>query len=145
MSTYQFNPSPARSRIMRAIRSKNTKPEILVRFILRQIGYPGYRLHRSDLPGTPDVAYIGRKKAIFVHGCFWHGHGCSVGMRRPKENENYWIDKIEKNKHRDEKSCAILSNLGWAILIVWECELRDIKNVSERLDEFLRFSSDLKR
>ena len=139
MSAYQFHSSPERSRIMSAIRSKDTKPELLVRFILRQIGYPGYRLHRRDLPGKPDVAYVGRKKAIFVHGCFWHGHDCVAGIRRPKVNESYWRDKIDKNRNRDEKSCVALSYLGWSVLVVWECELRDINIISEKLSTFLRY------
>jgi len=108
---------------MRRIKGKNTQPEVLVRALLRELGYPGYRLHRRELPGQPDVAFIGRRKAIFVHGCFWHGHDCRKGRRKPKSNADYWVPKIERNRQRDVKDLAELERLGWDVRIVWECDL----------------------
>lgn len=126
-----------RSENMRRIRAKDTKPEITVRNLLRRLGYPGYRLHRRDLLGTPDIAYIGRRKAIVVNGCFWHGHDCKKGVRKPKENIDYWIAKIGRNQSRDCANQAALSKLGWDVLIVWECELKDEEQMATRLRNFL--------
>lgn len=137
MTVHSFSPSPGRSRIMRAIHSKDTRPELAVRGLLCEIGFKGYRLHRSDLPGKPDIAFIKKKKAIFVHGCFWHGHSCPVGLRRPKVNINYWSSKIEGNRIRDSKCCAELSSLGWSVLVVWECEIKDIDVISLLLKNFM--------
>ncbi|MCA8199192.1 very short patch repair endonuclease [Burkholderia vietnamiensis] len=133
-----FSPSLQRSRIMAAIRSKDTKPEMMVRTLLRQLGFPGYRLHRRDLPGCPDIAYLGRKKAILVHGCFWHGHDCKIGDKRPKVNPEYWMSKISRTRQRDALARAAIEELGWRILIVWECDLRDTATLSETLDKFMR-------
>lgn len=121
-----------RGNIMRAVRSSDTKIELTVRRIVRSLGFPGYRLGRRDIPGTSDLAYIGRRKAIFVHGCFWHGHGCPRGSRVPKANREYWEQKISRNRERDA-----LATKGWSALIVWECELRDPSLVSEKLKGFL--------
>ena len=129
-------PSKARSAIMRAVRGANTKPELLVRRIARSIA-PGYRLNRRDIPGKPDIAYIGAKRAIFVHGCFWHGHDCKRGARTPKDNRDYWVDKIARNRARDEKTLAILDREGWRSLVLWECELKDEAALRERLSRFL--------
>jgi len=115
----------SRSEIMRRIRGKNTTPEIAVRRILRDLGFPGYRLHRKDLPGRPDIAYVGKRKAILVNGCFWHGHSCKVGIRRPKSNQDYWKSKIERNILRDSLDIWDLENIGWKVLVVWECEILD--------------------
>lgn len=114
-----------RSANMRAIRAKDTKPELAVRQALRQAGFTGYRLHRRDLPGKPDIAFIGRKKAILVHGCFWHGHDCSKGLRRPQARQEYWLPKISGNQRRDERHHASLISRGWSVLVVWECEISD--------------------
>lgn len=129
-------PSAARSANMRAIRSKNTQPEILVRKCLTRLGYR-YRLHRRDLPGSPDVAFIGRRKAIFIHGCFWHGHDCPRGSVVPTKNRQFWIAKIGGNRARDlrnEKACV---EMGWQILILFECELKDQTALEDRLRSFL--------
>ena len=115
----------SRSEIMRRIRGKNTTPEIAVRRILRDLGFPGYRLHRKDLSGRPDIAFVGRRKAIFVNGCFWHGHSCKVGLRRPKSNQDYWNPKIERNILKDSLDIKALENIGWKVLVVWECEIID--------------------
>ncbi len=103
---------------MRAVKSRDTTPELIVRALLRRFA-PSYRLHRKDLPGNPDIAYIGKRRAIFVHGCFWHGHDCPRGARAPKAN-------AEK-----------LSELGWSALTVWECELKDLGELERRLRAFL--------
>lgn len=128
----------SRSENMRRIRSRNTAPELLVRRALRGLGYTGYRLHRRDLPGTPDVAFIGRKKAIFINGCFWHGHECAEGLRRPKSNVDYWLPKIERNRQRDHESIAQLYAQGWTVLVLWECELNDQDWLLDTLDGFLQ-------
>lgn len=130
-------PTDLRSANMRAIRAKNTGPEIVVRRMLRQIGFPGYRLHRKNLPGKPDIAFVGRKKAILVHGCFWHGHDCREGRRRPKSKQEYWLPKIMRNQNRDVEHLAALSNLGWRVLIIWECEINN-SDLARRLHEFLK-------
>jgi DNA mismatch endonuclease (patch repair protein) len=116
--------SQNRSAIMRAVKSKNTTPEILVRKILSQSGYR-YRLHSKTLPGSPDIVFPGRKKAIFVHGCFWHGHDCKRGARVPRSNRLYWISKIQRNQARDLRHLTDLKRAGWKVKIIWECELRD--------------------
>jgi DNA mismatch endonuclease (patch repair protein) len=115
----------ARSRIMSAIRSKNTKPELIVRKSLFASGYR-YRLHPKELPGKPDLVFSGRKKAIFIHGCFWHQHSdsrCPIRVS-PTSNEQYWIPKLSRNISRDAQNESALVGRGWRILIVWECELR---------------------
>lgn len=108
---------------MRAVRSKDTSPEIIVRQWLYANGYR-YRLHRKDLPGKPDIIFSGRKKIIFVHGCFWHGHDCPRGDRIPQTNTLYWKSKIGKNVARDNANIQALNNQGWRTLIIWECETR---------------------
>jgi DNA mismatch endonuclease (patch repair protein) len=121
-----------RSAVMRAVKSRDTGPERAVRAILRPIA-AGYRLHRADLPGKPDVVYAGRKLAIFVHGCFWHGHDCARGARMPKANADYWRAKIARNRARDVKTLAAYSAMGWRALVIYECELKDISQLSARL------------
>lgn len=127
-----------RSENMRRIRSRNTRPELAVRQLLRRLGFPGYRLHRTDLPGRPDVVFVRRRKAIMVHGCFWHGHDCKAGARKPKSNLDYWLPKIERNCRRDAQHLADLDKIGWAVLTVWECELRETSMLAEKLAGFLR-------
>lgn len=128
----------SRSENMRRIRSRDTAPELLVRRVLRQLGHVGYRLHRSDLPGRPDIAFIGRRKAIFVHGCFWHGHDCAEGARTPKSNADYWLPKIQRNRLRDDESVRALESGGWSVLVLWECRLGDEEALIRTLDEFVR-------
>ena len=129
-------PDKTRAAIMRAVRGANTRPELFVRRIAHAI-CPGYRLNRRDIPGKPDIAYIGAKRAIFVHGCFWHGHECKRGARTPKDNRDYWVEKIARNRARDEKTLAALDREGWKTLVLWECELKDENAVRERLSLFL--------
>lgn len=130
----------ARSQTMARVKATNTKPELLVRRLLTDMGYR-YRIHRADLPGKPDIAFIGRRKVIFVHGCFWHGHHCKRGARAPRQNADYWVRKIAGNRARDEKHQAALAALGWTVLTIWECELGDRLNISSVLDTFLRETS----
>lgn len=122
---------------MRKIRGKDTAPELAVRRLCRAIGFSGYRIHRKDLPGKPDLAWIGRRLAIFVHGCFWHGHNCAEGSRKPKSNRDYWIPKIERNKQRDTENIAALFAAGWNVLVVWECEISASARLPEKLQRFL--------
>lgn len=112
-----------RSDTMRAVKGRDTGPERAVRAVLRRFA-PGYRLNRRDLPGSPDIVFLGRKKAIFVHGCFWHGHDCARGARAPKANADYWAKKIARNRARDEAAAAALAAMGWSALTIWECELK---------------------
>lgn len=125
-----------RSRTMRAVRSKNTKPEMLVRRLAHAMGFR-FRLHRKDLPGSPDLVFPSRQRVIFVHGCFWHGHGCKRGARQPKDNADYWRTKIARNAARDERVLSELHALGWESLTLWECELRDRDALTTKLRGFL--------
>ena len=125
-----------RSANMRAIKSRDTGPELFVRAIARQIA-PGYRLHRKDLPGKPDLAWIGRTRAVFVNGCFWHGHDCKHGLREPKANRDYWLPKIAKTRARDALNLEALAARGFNTLTLWECELASADQVRQRLADFL--------
>lgn len=127
---------PLRSRTMASVRQKGTKPELSVRKLLHQLGYR-FRLHASDLPGKPDIVFRSRRKVVFVHGCFWHGHECDHGRRQPRSNQGYWLRKIERNRARDAAAIAALSSMGWSTKIVWECELRSLEKVAGELAEFL--------
>lgn len=123
---------------MAAIRAKDTKPELIIRRIVHAYGYR-YRLHRKDLPGKPDLVFGPRRKVIFVHGCFWHGcerPGC-LDARRPKSNIGYWNPKIEGNKARDQKHQEMLLSAGWKVLIVWDCETKDMTELERRITTFL--------
>ncbi len=121
---------------MRAVKSRNTTPELKVRALLRSLA-PGYRLHRKDIPGKPDIAWPGKKRALFVHGCFWHGHDCARGARAPKSNAEYWQAKIARNRARDASNMTTLAQQGWRALIVWECELKDEAALREKLAAFV--------
>jgi DNA mismatch endonuclease (patch repair protein) len=125
-----------RSRIMRAVKSQNTAPEKFVRSLLHSLGFR-YRLHRKDLPGKPDIVFPARGKVIFVHGCFWHGHTCRRGARTPKNNADYWIAKIERNRVRDKINVEKLRNEGWQVLMIWECEIGNREVLANRLTDFL--------
>lgn len=122
---------------MRAVKAKDTAPEMFVRRLVYSMGYR-YRLHRKDLPGKPDLAFIGCRKVVFVHGCFWHGHGCPRGSRAPKANADYWRAKIKRNRERDAVNAAKLEAAGWDTLIVWECELGNESAIAARLRHFLK-------
>ena len=127
-----------RSRIMRAIRSAHTKPELIVRKLLHSQGYR-YRLHRRDLPGKPDIVFPSRKKIIFVHGCFWHQHEsskCQISQK-PRSNKNYWLPKLERNKQRDREAQDKLKALGWKVLVLWECEVKFEGKLQKKVNRFL--------
>ena len=124
-----------RSANMRAVRSKNTAPEILVRSSLHRLGYR-FRLHRRDLPGTPDIVFPARKCVMFIHGCFWHGHRCPRGGL-PSTNVTFWQTKIGKNKERDARAQQELKKSGWKVLAVWECEMKNKNRLQNRLVRFL--------
>ena len=112
-----------RSAVMRRVKGKDTKPELAVRRILRTAGI-GYRLGGRGLPGKPDIVMQGRRVAVFVHGCFWHGHDCPRGARQPRANADYWIAKIGRNRARDAASTAALLDAGWRVITVWECAMK---------------------
>ena len=121
-----------RSAVMAKIRSKDTKPEWIVRRYLFSRGYR-YRTTVKGLPGTPDIVMAGRRLAIFVHGCFWHGHDCARGSRVPKANRDYWLAKVARNKARDVAAEAALIELGWRVETIWECDLKNAEALDERL------------
>jgi DNA mismatch endonuclease (patch repair protein) len=121
---------------MQAVKSKNTAPEMVVRRLVFALGFR-YRLHHKDLPGKPDLVFSGKRKGIFVHGCFWHGHDCARGARVPVHNRDYWINKIYRNRTRDKIVQTKLNALGWKSLIVWECELKKPVRLEKKLAKFL--------
>lgn len=125
----------ARSGLMKRVRQRNTAPEKRVRSLLHKLGYR-FRLHRKDLPGTPDIVLPSRRLAIFVHGCFWHGHDCRRG-RAPTSNLEYWGPKLESNRERDSRKEAALVAAGWRVAVVWQCELDDEPALSHRLSSLL--------
>ena len=120
---------------MQAVKSKNTKPEMIVRRLLHAMGYR-FRLHREDLPGKPDIALPKYKKAIFVHGCFWHAHGCPKGQP-PKSRLDYWLPKLEQNLKRYRTKKEQIEILGWEVLVVWQCETKDTDSLAAHLRAFL--------
>lgn len=124
-----------RSANMRAIRSKNMQPELAVRSLVHRMGYR-FRLHRKDLPGKPDMVFASRRKVIFVHGCFWHSHGCKLS-HAPKSNLAYWGPKLERNQARDQQHLEALAAAGWQTLVIWECVVKDSKTVEARVRKFL--------
>jgi DNA mismatch endonuclease, patch repair protein len=136
MSTDCFTPLQ-RSAVMRAVKSTHTKPELTVRAAVRALGI-GYRLGGWALSGKPDLAFPGRRKVIFVHGCFWHGHGCRRGARAPKTNAAYWQAKIARNQARDAAALAALAQGGWRALVVWECEVCATDGLRAKLSHFLQ-------
>ncbi len=122
---------------MRNIKSASTAPEVAVRKVVYSLGFR-YRLHARDLPGRPDLVFRAQKKAIFVHGCFWHQHRDCVDGRAPKSNPSYWGPKLRRNVERDSENEAALKALGWKICKIWECEARDKGQVSRRVKSFLQ-------
>lgn len=127
-----------RSEIMSNIRSKGMKPEMAVRRITHAMGYR-YRLHGKDLPGKPDLVFPGRRKVIFVHGCFWHQHSdpaCRIA-RRPKSNRHYWLPKLERTVARDAEHRAELAKRGWRVLVIWECDVVAGNGIADRIRDFL--------
>ena len=120
---------------MAAVKSKNTAPEMTVRRLLFAEGYR-YRLHTRKLPGKPDLVFPAQRKAIFVHGCFWHGHRCSK-ERLPKSNLDFWQAKIARNRQRDGENARAMKKLGWLVLVVWQCQLRHSARLLTQMMRFL--------
>jgi DNA mismatch endonuclease (patch repair protein) len=125
-----------RSSVMRAVKARNTKPEMKVRQLLHRAGYR-YRLHRKDLPGRPDIVFPSKRAVIFVHGCFWHQHPGCPRADRPSSNNDYWTKKLDRNVERDKVNIAELKREGWKSLILWECEIKDA-DVLGRVTRFLK-------
>lgn len=128
-----------RSERMGRIQNKDTKPEMRIRKIVHGMGYR-YRLHKANLPGKPDLVFAGRRKVIFVHGCFWHRHpdsACSLA-RLPKSRLDFWVPKLEANRQRDQVNSRALEQAGWDVLTIWECQLRNEKELKSRIQVFLQ-------
>lgn len=125
-----------RSRMMAGIKGKNTKPEMVVRKLVHGMGFR-FRLHRKDLQGSPDLLFPRLRRAIFVHGCFWHRHlGCRLAYT-PKSNTQFWLNKLEANERRDALDLKALVALGWEVLVVWECEVSNMPALTQKLNSFL--------
>ena len=121
---------------MSLVRSKDTSPELALRRLVHKMGFR-YRLHVGNLPGKPDMVFPSRRAVIFMHGCFWHRHpGCKLA-RIPKSRIGFWREKLNKNRKRDLRNIKMLKEMGWRVLIVWECELRDLERVSKKVKGFL--------
>lgn len=121
---------------MASVKSVDTGPEMIVRHLTHGLGYR-YRLHRKDLPGKPDLVFPGRKKIIFVHGCFWHDHEGCPAAKKPASNQDYWLTKLHKNKTRDKNNMIKLQKMGWSTLIIWECETKNKDCVINKINSFL--------
>lgn len=132
-----------RRRIMQSVKSRNTGPEVMLRKLLHARGYR-FRLHRADLPGSPDIVFPSRRSLIFVHGCFWHGHNCMKG-RLPKSRRQFWRAKIDGNRKRDARVRRELRSLGWRIRYVWQCELKASPTLIPRLERFLNLQPKVDR
>ena len=125
-----------RSACMRAVRGKDTTPELVVRRLVHSMGFR-YALHSKNLPGKPDLVFTSRKRIIFVHGCFWHKHNCPHGRVSPAANSDYWRAKREKNAIRDRQHTIELRKRGWKVLVLWECWTKDLNSLTARLEAFL--------
>lgn len=125
-----------RSWVMAQVKGRDTKPEKAVRSLLHSMGYR-FRLQRKDLPGKPDIVLPKYRTAIFVHGCYWHRHDCPNGQRFPKSRLDFWLPKLEGNQERDRKNQALLREQGWNVLVIWECQLRDVNALQENVRTFL--------
>jgi DNA mismatch endonuclease (patch repair protein) len=131
-SPEMLSTDPVRSRIMGAIRQKNTRPETMVRQVLHGLGLR-FRLHGKNLPGTPDIVLPKHKCVVFVHGCFWHRHGGCVKTTMPKTRVEFWREKFDRNVERDRLNAGALLKQGWKVLVIWECETRDQTYLRQRL------------
>lgn len=119
---------------MSRIQGRDTRPEMVVRKLVFAMGYR-YRLHVKKLPGKPDLVFPGRRKVIFVHGCFWHRHRCKYGRPIPQTRREFWEEKLKKNKDRDAVNIRKLRKLGWGVLVVWECETRDKTRIAKLISK----------
>ena len=125
-----------RSERMRRVKSRDTAPELKLRRLVWALGHR-YRKNHSSVMGRPDLAFVGRKKAIFIHGCFWHRHGAACPLTRlPKSRLEFWLPKLEQNAIRDQKSISVLRRDGWSVMVVWECEIQGVE-LAKRLSKFL--------
>ena len=134
---YKFQTTPELSARMGRIRKTDTKPEMVVRRLVHSLGYR-YRLHRRDLPGTPDLVFTRLRSVILVHGCFWHQHDCPLGRKQPSANSDYWLPKLAGNVKRDLIARARLQEQGWRVLVIWECETRAPTGLSDVVTRFLQ-------
>lgn len=125
----------ARSRIMKSIPQKNTKPELIVRKLLHSMGYR-FRLHQRNLPGRPDIVMHRHHAIVEVHGCFWHQHGCSVS-NIPRTRKDYWLPKLARNVERDEANRVLLASMGWRVMTIWECETKSLPQLAKKLKKFV--------
>lgn len=132
MKQREAGKDPHRTKIMRAVRRESTVPEIAVRKLFHRLGLR-FRLHRKDLPGTPDIVLPRYKTVVFVHGCFWHQHPDCRYAAAPKTNRDYWLPKLAANVERDKRKEEALRVLGWRVLVIWECEIRDLEGLSSRI------------
>jgi DNA mismatch endonuclease (patch repair protein) len=131
-----FLDRPSRSRLMSRIPQKNTKPELVVRSAVHRLGFR-FRLHKRNLPGSPDLVFASRKAIVFVHGCFWHRHaGCGRSCI-PKTRPGYWKAKLDRNVRRDRAAVRKLKKLGWRVLVVWECNTKNVRELEQKLTRFL--------
>ena len=130
-----------RSALMARVGPRDTAPERVLRRLLHSRGWR-YRLHRKGLAGTPDLVFPGRRVAVFVHGCFWHGHGCRLG-RQPKSRPEYWGPKIDANRERDARKVRQLVEAGWRVMTVWQCSLKDQACVIQEVESFLQSECDI--
>lgn len=128
---------------MSRIQGRDTKPEMAVRKLVFAMGYR-YRLHVKKLPGKPDLVFPGRRKVIFVHGCFWHRHRCKYGKPVPQTRRTFWEEKLEKNKERDAKNVGKLRTMGWSVLVIWECETRDRAHIGKLIKKIQNYLGPLK-
>ncbi|MCK9394507.1 MAG: very short patch repair endonuclease [Methylobacter sp.] len=122
---------------MTSISGKNTKPELIVRKLLYSLGYR-YRLHYANLPGKPDLVFPGKRKVIFIHGCFWHRHDCKKGKSMPSKNPEFWQKKLADNVSRDNRNISELKKLGWEVLVIWECQIKDLQPLVVNLHYYLQ-------
>ena len=125
-----------RSWMMSRVKSKDTKPEKIVRSMIHRMGFR-FRKNRRDLPGSPDIVFPKYRKVIFIHGCFWHGHKNCSKASRPSSNEEFWSDKLDTNIQRDRKKVRELKKQGWKVLIIWECQIKDEKRLTRKIKRFL--------
>jgi len=125
-----------RSYCMSRIRKTDTTPELTVRRIVHRLGYR-FRLYRRDLPGCPDIVLPRHRKVIFVHGCWWHRHNCRLGRRSPKSRQQYWLPKLQANKERYKRDRRALQRQGWKVLVIWECQTRNLEQITNKLSMFL--------
>lgn len=121
---------------MSRVGGKDTKLELIVRSLLHKMGYR-FRIHRTDLPGNPDITLPRHKKVIFVHGCFWHGHIECSRAKRPSTNQEFWQKKLDRNIERDGQNLAKLAALGWTFLVVWQCEVKNVPKLRQKLEIFM--------